>query len=82
MIQVKKLYEKGRYDFRDKECIGKKCFCPGEYFTRGACGGGGSRSTGASKLCCTRRAYHGCPTDEQFDPAIAKGNKAKGWKTC
>ena len=81
MIQYRKTYEKGKYDFLDEKCIGRSCFNPGEYFTRGACGGGGSRATGRSTFCCLRRAYHGCPHPiEEFDAVKAKKNKEEGWK--
>lgn len=61
-MQIRKTGERGRYDVRDADCVGRKCLQPGEFQTRGATGASGSRATGAKKLCCLRRAYHGCPT--------------------
>jgi hypothetical protein len=80
MTTFRKTYEKGRYDFRDAKCIEADCWAPGEYFTRGATGGSGSRNTGRSSFCCMRRAYHGCPDDIVYDIGKAQERKADGWK--
>lgn len=80
MTAFRKTGEKGRYDFRDAQCIEAECWQPGEFFVRGATGGSGSRSTGKSSFCCMRRAYHGCPNEIVHLPELAKQRKAEGWK--
>lgn len=72
--------QKGQYDFLDAACIERECWAPGEYFTRGAAGGSGSRNTGRSNLCCMRRAYHGCPTERPELVQLGVARKAEGWK--
>lgn len=78
MSEVRKTGEKGRFRVIDRHCLGRECFRPGEYHTRGATLSG-SRSTGASQLCCTYNAYHGCPHPiPDPDPELTKERKAEG----
>jgi hypothetical protein len=49
------------HDALDAQCPRRWCWAPGNYQHRGACGGGGSRNTGAVSSCCLERAYRGCP---------------------
>lgn len=60
MVTFKLKGQKGDYSFLDKKCIGRDCWSPGNFQSRGATLSG-SRNTGNVHLCCMRRAYHGCP---------------------
>jgi hypothetical protein len=73
--------DKAVYSFVDQVCLGRACWAPGHFQHRGATMSG-SRSTGASSATCMRRAYHGCPNDDDrpYDVALAKKRKAEGWK--
>lgn len=78
----RKKGDKARYDFRDKSCIGLKCWAAGQFQHRGATMIG-SRNTGSSTPCCLNRAYHGCPTPiPVHDESLAAKRKAEGWKAA
>lgn len=79
MTDFRKTGEKPKYNFRDKDCIGRKCWSPGEFFHRGATSGG-SRATGSSSFQCLNRAYRGCPDDKSIDILLIKERKLNGWK--
>ncbi len=49
------------YSMNDRDCIGRECFAPGRYESRGATMSG-SRNTGNYTNECMTRAYHGCPS--------------------
>ena len=59
------------YDCCDKNCPQRKCWSPGLYQHRGACGAAGSRNTGAVTKCCMTRAYRGCPEPLPSVPEVA-----------
>lgn len=59
-MQYRMKGSKGTYSFVDARCIGRECWQPGTFQSRGATLSG-SRNTGEETLCCMRRAYHGCP---------------------
>ena len=72
--------DKNHYDFLDADCIGRRCFWPGEYQHRGATMSG-SRNTGAYSACCMNRAYHGCPHPlPESDVEAAKQRRKEGWR--
>lgn len=59
---VKRSREKTKYSFRDKRCLGRKCFAPGNFQHRAPLAGGGSMNTSSPPTpCCLNRAYQGCP---------------------
>lgn len=61
-MTFKRKGEKTRYNFSDKDCIGRTCWAPGMFQHRSPLSGGGSRNTGSSDTpCCLNRAYRGCP---------------------
>lgn len=79
-MNFRKTHERGRYDFRDVQCIAADCWAPGAYQHRGAALSG-SRNTGSpDTLCCMNRAYHGCPREVVYDPELAKARRGEGWK--
>lgn len=62
MSYVRQKGEKGQYRVIDSKCLGRECFQPGEYQTRGGTLSG-SRNTGNVSLCCLQNAYRGCPNE-------------------
>ena len=60
-MKIKRKGDKLRYEFVDSGCLGRECFQPGVFQSRGATLSG-SRNTGRVTPCCMRRAYHGCPS--------------------
>jgi len=76
---LRKTHDKNRYDFRDAECLSAACFAPGIYQIRGATLSG-SRSTGATRPCCMRRAYHGCPTEVVHLDRLRRERREEGWR--
>ena len=72
--------DKHKYDFRDNECIGRKCWAPGLYQHRGATLSGSRNSGSSDTPCCMNREYHGCPRTTVFDKDLAKARKEEGWK--
>lgn len=79
MSEFRKTGEKDRYNFRDRDCIGRKCWNPGTFHHRGATSGG-SRATGSCSFQCLNRAYRGCPDDKTVDQGLTKTRKSEGWK--
>jgi hypothetical protein len=79
MAEFRKIGEKTKYNFRDKDCIGRKCWSPGTYYHRGATSGG-SRATGDCSYQCLNRAYRGCPGELIIDKDLIKIRKTEGWK--
>jgi hypothetical protein len=82
---LRKVGSKTRYEFRDKDCLGRVCFAAGFYQHRSPMSCGGSRNTGSPDTpCCLNRAYHGCPGQgsdrERVDPSVVKTRKAEGWR--
>jgi hypothetical protein len=69
----------GTYGVRDRNCIGCRCFAPGEFQVRGATMSG-SRATGAVTKVCLNREYRGCPDDTGFSIERVRERKAEGWK--
>lgn len=54
--------DKARYNFLDRQCIGRTCWAPGMYQHRSTLAGGGSMNTSSPDTpCCLTRAYRGCP---------------------
>lgn len=76
---LRKKYDKLKYDFRNKECLGAECFAPGEFQHRVATASG-SRSLGRSSPCCMRRAYHGCPDSVVYKEELVQLRKKDGWR--
>lgn len=74
-------FDRNKYDFRDRDCIGRSCWQPGLYQVRGATSSG-SRATGTQRPCCMRRAYNGCPSEEELVvlPTLVEQRKKEGWK--
>lgn len=87
--------QKGSYSFVNERCIGRECWQPGSYQSRGSTSSG-SRSTGNLSLTCMQRAYRGCPdgpegasVDDEghrscglplYSEELAKKRKAEGWR--
>lgn len=83
MASAVKRGDKNQYWVRDVACIGRGCFAPGTYQTRGATMSG-SRNTGHSSDVCMTNAYRGCPSndvDERQQPELLKQRRSEGWKT-
>ena len=78
-MEFRKTGEKGRYWFRDRQCIGLECWAPGRYQHRGATLAG-SRNTGGETLCCMTNAYHGCPDGRLYAIKLERERKAEGWR--
>lgn len=77
---LRRTHDKSRYDFLSLDCLGRRCFAPGNYEHRGATLSG-SRNTGRYSACCMNRAYHGCPHPlPDVDKAMATQRKKDGWK--
>ena len=83
MTQFRQIGDTRRYNFRDKDCIGLKCWAPGLYQHR-ACSGtsAGTRNTGAYSATCMSNAYRGCPDSTTFDAQLALARKKEGWRPC
>lgn len=79
--QAKREDPPGLYSVSNRECLGCKCFTPGEYESRGAIGAAGSRNTGNIQRCCIKREYHGCPDEEDkgYSKEIEAERKKAGW---
>ena len=85
MSHVRRKGEKGQYWMIDRKCIGRSCFAPGRFETRGASGAGmGTHATGHFSLRCMRNAYHGCPNDAEklYSITLERERKTEGWKNC
>lgn len=74
-----RTYDKLRYDFSDKDCIGRECWAPGQFVHRGATSSG-SRNTGSSTPCCVNRAYHGCPPKTAPSKLLVRNRRREGWR--
>lgn len=79
MAYLQKKGDRTRFHVIDANCLGRDCFRPGHYQTRGGTPSG-SRNTGQSSPCCMRNAYHGCPTERDPNPELAAQRKRDGWK--
>lgn len=81
----RKVREKTRYEFRDRDCLWRPCFVPGMYQHRSPSAGGGSRNTGSpDSPCCLTRAYHGCPASAKDGVTVnldlLRSRKREGWR--
>lgn len=80
-MTFKRKGDKARYDFCDKNCIGRSCWAPGLFQHRAPLAGGGSTNTSSPPSpCCMNRAYHGCPSPlPSRDVALVNERKKEGW---
>lgn len=81
MATAKKHGEKESYWVFEVACLGRDCFTPGLYETRGATMSG-SRNTGYSTNMCMTNAHHGCPLKTpryEVKKELAEKRKIQGW---
>ena len=80
MATIRKKGDKNKYDFRDCNCLGRKCFVPG-MFNHYNTSISGARSSTNQTAECINRAYHGCDLkNNPFDEELALSRKKEGWK--
>ncbi len=81
MSEYKQKGVKQKYDFLDKDCIGRPCWAPGMFQHRGATLSGSRNTSSPPTPCCMNRAYHGCPQPlPGWDYAKSKQRREQGWK--
>lgn len=80
MATIKKKGDKNKYNFRDCDCLGRKCFVAG-MFQHYSTSINGARSSINQTAECINRAYHGCNLESNpFFKELAHSRKLEGWK--
>ncbi len=83
-MDLKRKGDKNRYNFLDRDCLGRHCFAPGMYQHRAPMAGGGSCNTGSPDTpCCLNREYRGCPHPLPAPDATLQAERRRdGWKVA
>lgn len=81
-MQVKQAGDPRRYEVRDAECLGRRCFDPGRIATKKMLSIGYRVYTGEHIDCCLTRQRDGCRWEpySTHHEDLARARKEAGWE--